>query len=183
MRLKAITLLIFTILTFGCGNSETTNSNQNSVNTPKSNTNATTNAANTLETTKKPEVATTNNAPTLTPVIKAYCEAIIKKDDAALRKVYSQETLKIFEKDMKEENKKSLAEFLAELDPIKDVNQCSARNERIEGDKAFANIKNENMQSGIDIEFVKENGEWKLTNKSSDFDSVKQSATNSNTAK
>jgi hypothetical protein len=183
MRFKAIIFFISTILTLGCGNTETTNGNQNSVNAPNTNTNTKTNADNPLETTKKAEVATTNNAPTLTPVVKAYCEAIIKKDEAALRKIYSQDTLKVFEKDMKAENKTSLAEFLSELDPIKDVNQCSARNEKIEGDKAVANIKNENMTTGFDIEFVKENGEWKLTNKSSDFESVKQSATNSNTGK
>ncbi len=185
MRFKAIIFtffLTFSLLTFGCGGSEEVNKNQNA-NSANTNTPIKTNANDTLGTTKTPEAATTNDAPTLTPVIKAYCEAIIKKDDAALHKIHSRETLMVFEKDMKEENIKSLAEFLSKLDPIKDINQCTARNEKIEGDKAVAEIRTETMPNGIRVEFVKENGEWKLTNKSPEFDAIKESATNSNSAK
>lgn len=185
MRLKAIfftIFLTFSLLTFGCGGSEEINKNQNT-NLANTNTPIKTNANDSLGTTKTPEAATTNDAPTLTPVIKAYCEAIIKKDNATLQKIHSRETLMIYEKDMEEENKTSLADFLSELDPIKDINQCTARNEKIEGDKAIAEIRNENMPNGIRVEFVKENGEWKLTNKSPEFEAIKQSATNSNSAK
>ena len=56
--------------------------------------------------------ATTNNAPTLTPVFKAYCDAWVKNDEAALRKVYSSDTLKGFEAEMKEDKAKSLIKFL-----------------------------------------------------------------------
>ncbi len=185
MRLKAIfftSFLTFSLLTFGCGGSEQVNKNQNA-NVANTNKTTNTNTDNPLGTTKTPEAATTNDAPTLTPVVKAYCQAIIKKDNAALQRIHSRETLMTFEKDMEDENKTSLAEFLAELDPIKDVNQCTARNEKIEGDKATAEIRNENMPTGIRVEFVKENGEWKLTNKSPEFEAIKQSATNSNSAK
>lgn len=180
MRFKIIfftTFLVFALLSFGCGGAEPTNNNQNAANTPNSNA-STTNANNSLNTTKTPEIATTNDAPTLSPVVKAYCEAMTKKDEAAVRKTYSQETIKSFEEDMKAEGKTSLIEFLVETDAIKDVNQCGARNEKIEGDKAVAEIRNENMPNGVKIEFVKENGEWKLTNKAV-FDSVKPAETNS----
>lgn len=179
MRYKLLfftTFLTFALLTIGCGGgNEPANKNQNAVNAPNTNTTTKTNSENPLETTKTPEIATTNNAPTLTPVVKAYCEAMIKKDNAALQKVHSKETLMGYEKDMKDAKKASLAEFLFDLDPIKDVNQCSARNEKIEGDKAVAEIRNENMPNGAKIEFVKENGEWKLTNKPV-FDAVKPAA-------
>lgn len=180
MRFKIIfftTFLVFALLSFGCGDSAPTVNNQNSATAPNTNT-ANTNADNPLNTTKTPEVATTNDAPTLTPVVKAYCEAMIKKDEAAVRKTYSQETIKSFESDMKEEGKTSLIEFLVETDAIKDANQCGARNEKIEGDKAIAEIRNENMPNGVKVEFIKENGEWKLTNKAV-FDSVKPAETNS----
>lgn len=179
MRLKIIfylTILASALLLFGCGGSGTANNSSNA-NAPVTNTNTASANQNSIEPTKKAEVETTNNAPTLSPVVKAYCEAMIKKDDAALRKVYSSDTLAILEKDMKDEGKTSLVEFLSEIEPIKDASKCTARNEKIEGDKAIANIKNENMPNGIDVEFVKENGEWKLTNKSPEINSVKESAT------
>ncbi len=183
MRTKFIiifTILAVTVLTFGCGGAETPNKTLNSNGTTA---NSGTNSDNPLSTTKTPEIATTNEAPTFTPIVKAYCEAMLKKDEAAVRKAYSQETLKIFEADMKDEKMTSMVEFLASTDPIKDVSKCGARNEKIEGDKGSALIRNENMPNGVTIEFVKENGEWKLTTKSPDFDKVKDSAANSNAAK
>ncbi len=177
MRLKTITLITIltsTILVFGCGGSETATNTANTANIESNS-----NSQSPLATTKTPEIATTNEAPTFTPIVKAYCEAIIKKDDAGLRKVHSQDTLKIFDEDMKSENKTSLAEFLGELDPLKDVTKCGARNEKIDGDKGYAIIRTERMPDGISLEFIKENGAWKLTNKSPDVKSVKESATNS----
>jgi hypothetical protein len=184
MRFKTLTILAiftFALSLLGCGGQPSTNdaSNVNETNA----TTKSTNANGPVATTKTPEIATTNEAPTFTPVVKAYCDAMVKKDEAAVRKVYSQETLKIFEADMKDEKITSMVEFLASTDPIKDVSKCGARNEKIDGEKGSAVIKNENMPNGVTIEFVKENGEWKLTTKSPDFDKVKESAANANTAK
>ncbi len=175
-----ITLVFVSVLiSTGCGSEEKP---KNNANVPASNSNSNSNSDNPLSTTKAPEAATANEAPTFTPIVKAYCEALIKRDDTSLRKVFSQDTLKIFEADMKDEKVSSLAEFLYGLEPLKDASKCGARNETITGDKGIAEIRNEKT-SGIKIEFVKENGEWKLTNKSPDFESVKESATNSNSGK
>lgn len=168
--------LIFLIFTSGCGNNETVttspvNTNSSSANISK------TNADNPLNTTKAPEAATTNNAPTLAPVVQSYYEALRKKDDAALRKVYSQATLKTLEADMKEENKKSLSEFITELEPVPDK-PFEVRNEEIQGDAAIAEIRGGSYPNGIKIKFVRESGEWKMTNESPEVQSVKQSATN-----
>lgn len=175
---KSVILLISFILLFltGCGTTETTT---NSVNTNSANANtARTNAENPLATNRKAEEATTNQAETIKPVVMAYYQALKKKDDAALRKVYSRETLKSLEADMKAEGAKSLAEFITELEPAPEQ-PFQVRNEQIQGDTAIAEIRGGAYPNGIKIKFVRENGEWKITNESPDIQSVTQSSTNS----
>ena len=123
----------------------------------------------------------TNNAPTLTPVFKAYCDAWTKNDEAALKKIYSAETLKTFESQMKEEKEKSLLKFL-ESDRVKGT-QCEITNEQITGDKASATIKTNVYPRGLQVEFVKEGGEWKLTNRSPAISSVSTNTNAAGTAK
>src|SRR4051794_31004629 len=95
-------------LSFACGGG-TTGGNLNA-NTANANTGGENN--NTLAVKTPTPEAVTNNAPTLTPVIKAYCDAMNKKDEAALRKIYSSDTLKNFETQMKQQKVKTLMEFL-----------------------------------------------------------------------
>jgi hypothetical protein len=111
-----------------------------------------------------PKEETTNTAPTLTPVFKAYCEAMVKKDEAGLRKVYSADTLKYFEQEMKEEKIPNLIKYLE--DEQISGKLCEVRNEVITGEKAVAEIRADPYPNGIKIEFVKEGGEWKITNRS-----------------
>src|SRR6187397_2046339 len=101
-------LILMAAMLSGCGGGTTT-PNSNAVSTTAANK---ANSNNPLETTKKDPEALTNNAPTLTPVFKAYCEAKIKGDEAGLRKVYSQATLKHFEDEMKKEKIKSVVQYL-----------------------------------------------------------------------
>ena len=122
----------------------------------------------------------TNNAPTLTPVFKAYCAAWAKNDEAALRKVYSSETIRAFEEQMKEEKVKSLTKFL-EVDKVSGT-PCEVSNEQITGDKAMGTIKSNKYPRGLTVEFVKENGEWKLTNRSPAISSMPANAMPANTA-
>ena len=136
------------------------------------------NSENPLTTTKTPEAATANAAPTLAPVVLAYYEALKAKNDAALQRVYSRETLKSLQADMKDEKKTSLAEFITETEPAPDK-PFEVRNEQIQGDSAIAEMRGGSYPNGIKVKFVKENGEWKLTNESPEFESVKQSAANS----
>ncbi len=175
-------LLFFTIFIIGCGGSETPTNTVNTGKPANTNTATTVNADNPLNTTKTPEAATTNNAPTLAPVVQIYYEALKKKDDAALRKIYSQATLKTLEADAKSENKKSLVEFITELEPVPDT-PFTVRNEQIQGDTGVAEMRGGSYPNGIKIKFVKENGEWKMTNESPEIQSVKQSTANSNSAK
>lgn len=172
-------LLFLTVFLIGCGSSE--NSNLTAINSKPANT-ATANANNPLATTKTPEVSTTNNAPTLAPVVQRYYEALQKKDDAALRKIYSQATLKSLEADMRDEKQTSLVAFITELEPVPG-RPFETRNEQIQGDTAIAEIRGGSYPNGIEIKFVKEGGEWKMTNESPVLNSVKQSVSNSNSAR
>ena len=63
----------------------------------------------------------------------AYYEALKTKNDAALKKVYSKETLMSLEKDAAEEGKKSLVEFITELEPVP-AQPFEVRNEQVNGD-------------------------------------------------
>jgi len=173
------TVLIVTCFLTGCPSNEpTTNTNltngqTNTATAPKTNS--------AMETTKATPEAVTNEAPTLKPVFKAYCDAMTKKDEAALRKVYSQATLKSLEADMKAENQKSLMKFLETEQVSNEL--CEVRNEKIEGDVGSAQVMTKGMPNGARLKFVKENGEWKLTTEIPDFEAVKKAAENSNTAK
>lgn len=169
----------FILLTLsGCGGAANTSPNAAAnINSINANV-AKANADNPFNTTKKAEEATTNNAPTVAPVVAAYYEALKKKDDAALRRVYSRETLEDHEKGMKEEGVKSLAEYILSLEQVPDK-PFEVRNEQVSGDTAIAEMRGGSYPNGIKIKFVRENGEWKMTNESPETDAVKQAANNS----
>lgn len=142
--------------------------NANTANTTTANT-------NTLEPKKAEPEKVTNNAPTLTPVFKAFCEAWVKNDEAALRKVYAQETIKLFETQMKADKAKNLIKYLEDADRVSGT-PCEVTNEKIDGDTAVATIHSDKYPRGIPVVFVKENGEWKMTNRSPVLDNMKPSA-------
>ena len=109
------------------------------------------------------QLSAQNEAPTLNPIFIRYCAAWENKDEATLRRFYSSATIKDFAKQMKDEGIKSLSEFLSEdLSPRE---SCRALNEYISGKLATAEIRTKGYPMGLRIVFVKENGEWKMTNK------------------
>ncbi|HEY0458373.1 MAG TPA: hypothetical protein VGC97_04425 [Pyrinomonadaceae bacterium] len=174
------TILTFIFLLSGCPSNSPTNSASNANQTIVNNPNKPTNSGS-LETSKTPTETTVNAAPTLKPVFTAYCDAMTKKDEAALRKVFSQGTLKSLEADMKADNQKSLVKYL-EVERVSNK-LCEVRNEKIEGDTGVAEVKTEGMPNGAKLKFVRENGEWKLTTEIPDFKAVKDSVQSANTAK
>ena len=108
-------------------------------------------------------------AVTLKPTLLAYCDAMRKKDEEGLRKVFSAATLKSFEKDMKDDGIKTLVEFL-ENESVD--TKCELVNETIQGLTGEAKVITDTYPVGTQFKFVKENNEWKLTNESSDVDQV-----------
>jgi hypothetical protein len=177
-----ITILSFAILINACGG-EQPPANGAANNKPANLSNTTINNSNALATVKTPEAATSNNAPTLAPVVQAYYDALKKKDDAALRRVLAQASARALEADMKAEKQTSLAAFVAELEISASDTPFETRNERIEGDKAFAEVRGGSYGVWTPFEFVKENGEWKWTGKSADVESMKKTAAPANSAK
>jgi hypothetical protein len=166
MKVYLLIATVFTALLFSaCGDSTTTTTNVN-VTANRANNAAPVNANVDKDPlaaqTATPE-STTNNAPTLTPVYKAYCAAWVKKDEAALRKIYSSDTIADFEKKMKLDGVKTLVDFLADDKASNEL--CEARNEKITGDTATAEVRTLGYPTGIVVVFAKENGEWKLTNR------------------
>lgn len=173
LKFSAIFLLItFSILIGACGGPVANNAPANNANTPKVEP-ASPNSP--VAVTTPTPATTTNDAPTLAPVYKAQCDALIKKDEAALRKVYSADTLKNFAEQMKDNKTASLMKFLEDDVP---KGPCSAKNEVITGEKAVADIVSSIYPNGFKVVFVKENGEWKMTNQSPTFDAVKPSGLN-----
>lgn len=169
--------IFFSLLTLSACSSADAPKNAANLNAANSNV-AKTNANNPLAVTKKADEETVNKAETIAPVVAAYCDAMRKKDDAALRKIYSRASLQTLEADMKAENEKSLAAYLSS-EPVGDK-PCEVRNEQIKGDKAVAEIRTETYPNGIKYNFVKEDGAWKITDESPEFEAVKQTSANSN---
>lgn len=150
-------LLSFSMIAAACGSDiaiNTNTANSNTANVTKTNANSPV-----AVTTPTPDQVN-NNAPTLTPVYKAYCAAVVKKDDAAIRKFFTSDTLKSFEDGMKDEGIKKLSEYVDKV-----TNEvCEVSNERIKGDKAVAKVKTVSYPNGFEVLFVNENGEWKMSN-------------------
>ena len=61
-----------------------------------------------------------------------------------------------------------MVEFITELEPVPNK-PFEVRNETVQGDTAVAEMSSEQYPNGIKIKFVKENGEWKMTNESPEF--------------
>ncbi len=150
-------LLSLSMMLAACGTDTAVNTNTVNSNTANA---ARTNSNSPVAVTTPTPDQVNNNAPTLTPVYKAYCAAVVKKDDAAIRKFFTADTLKSFEEGMKDEGIKKLSEYVDKV-----TNEvCEVSNERIKGDKAVAKVKTVSYPNGFEVLFVNENGEWKMSN-------------------
>ena len=101
---------------------------------------------------------------TPTATFKAFYEASKKKDVAGMKKALSKGTLDMFDKLAKEQNK-STDDMLKDIDKDdKDKSEKvpETRNEKITGDTATLEVKNDKTGKWDPLPFVKENGEWKI---------------------
>jgi len=92
---------------------------------------------------------------------KAYVEAIKKKDAAAAKQQVSKGSLKMMEDAAKAQDK-SVDELLTgnQAPALKETPET--RNEKIQGDTATLEVKNNVSASWDTMHFVKEDGHWKL---------------------
>jgi hypothetical protein len=101
------------------------------------------------------------NSSSPTKTFKAFYEASKKKDIPGMKKALSKGTVDMFDKLAKEQNK-STDDMLKGLDTTKEEKMPETRNEKITGDTATLEVKNEKTGSWDTLPFVKENGEWKI---------------------
>lgn len=169
---KLSTVALFAILSVACFWSEETpnaNSSANSNNSVNSannlpNTNAVPPANNVVtqpETEVIPKTEEIKSLKTPTEAFKTFTVAAFNKDVETVKQSISKESLKFIEASAKQQNK-TVAELLtggAVQETERKIPEV--RNEKIEGDRATIEVKNE---LGIynKIPLVKENGEWKI---------------------
>ncbi|MGI8883837.1 MAG: hypothetical protein ACR2IA_06295 [Pyrinomonadaceae bacterium] len=112
--------------------------------------------------------APTNNAAVAPASDRSPTETLIAlntaskaKDTAAIKNLVSSGSLKLIEESAKEQNK-SVDELLAEDKGAPFEKLPEMRNEKIHGDAATIEIRNEVTKEFDEVPFVKENGEWKI---------------------
>jgi hypothetical protein len=122
------------------------------------------NASNTRPAATTPPASTANaSASTPTSTFMAFYEASKKSDVEAVKKTLSKASLDFLTAEAKKENKTleaALTESLRNADVPKTTPEV--RNEKINGDNATLEVKDEKTSGWDTFNFVKENGEWKL---------------------
>jgi hypothetical protein len=99
--------------------------------------------------------------------LKTYFEALQKKDAAALKKTLSKGTLEMFEQFAKAQSPpktldEALQTGLASTTTTDSNKMPETRNEKIDGDKATLEVKNEKTGAWETVPFIKEDGDWKI---------------------
>ena len=163
IRLSSAPLTALVIMTLflaaACTTTTPTNSNTAVVSNNANTSNARPAAAAT------PSAATTaSSLSTPTNTFMAFYEASKKNDVPAVIRTLSKESVDFLTAEAKKENK-TLEAALTESLKTSDVPTTApqTRNEKIDGDKATLEIKDEKVADKWDtFNFVKENGEWKL---------------------
>ncbi len=97
-----------------------------------------------------------------TDAFKTYIMATVNKDIPELKKSLSKSSLEFIEKSAKEQNK-TIDEILAGGEVEKESRKIpEVRNEKITGDTATIEYKDETMPEFITMPLVKEDGTWKI---------------------
>jgi len=100
------------------------------------------------------------NRSTPTATLKAFYEASKKKDATAMKKTLSKGSLDMFEKQAKEQGKSF--DDLLKSDQHTPDKMPETRNEKIDGETATLEVKNDQTNKWDTLPFVKEDGEWKI---------------------
>jgi hypothetical protein len=102
-----------------------------------------------------------------TATLKTYFEALQKKDAAGLKKTLSKGTLEMFEQFAKAQSPpktldEALQTGLASTTNTGSDKMPETRNEKIDGEKATLEVKNDKTGQWETVPFVKEEGDWKI---------------------
>ncbi len=157
MKTYQLTIIAVIVLAFGaCSSTQPTNTA--TVNQPANDITATTETKTTNDSQPSSQPAVTGSP---SEVLKSFTEATQKKDIETIKKTLSKGTLKVSEESAKKQNI-SLDEMLMKIENTKDKKLPEVRNEKIDGDTATVEVKNEGSGEYDVMPFVKEDGSWKL---------------------
>lgn len=168
MRYQILFLFITIIFLTGCPGG--TGQPKNTGNSANTNSNVTKTSNNVLGTNKPPETAKVDDATSIKPTVEGFYEALKKKDEAGAKKYLSAAALKYYETEAKSEKKTWFAYLLEAEDPVSEKREV--RNEKINGEKATAEIKGGPLGIFTSIAFIKENGEWKFDSPDKSFEGI-----------
>ena len=152
IQLGAALALAALVLT-ACTKSATNSNNANNSNsTSNSNTPANKNSST---------AATTGDYSTPTAAFQSFYAAVKGNDLDGIKRSISKSAMASLEKDAAKDNK-TVDEALKEV--VKDApsSRPEIRNEKIEGDKATIEFKDDKMNTWSPVSFVKEDGQWKI---------------------
>ncbi|MCB1024363.1 MAG: DUF4878 domain-containing protein [Acidobacteria bacterium] len=111
------------------------------------------------EAAKTGDDAASSKSPTET--MKAYIEALKKKDAAVIKASISKASLEGYEKSAKAQGK-TIDEMIASDEDVSDKTMPEMRNEKIDGDTAVVEVKMDDTGKWEKVPFVKEEGAWKI---------------------
>lgn len=150
MKIYQIAVFLLAALTFGGCNSTQTN-NTAIVNQPTNQAKATNES--------QPSSQAGLDSPTET--LKTFAAATKKKDAEAIKKTLSKSTMKVIEESAKQQNI-SVNEMLTKAEDPEGKDLPETRNEKIDGDTATLEIKDDVTGEFDEMPFVKEDGVWKI---------------------
>ncbi|HEX8736186.1 MAG TPA: hypothetical protein VF721_12735 [Pyrinomonadaceae bacterium] len=98
-----------------------------------------------------------------TEALKQYVEAIKSKNLDKIKETASKKTIQLMEETAKEEGM-TLEEAIQKNEPVIPpiLQNPETRNEKINGSKATVEVRNKYTDSWIEMDFVKEDGRWKV---------------------
>lgn len=158
--LMAITLAAAITLLTGCSKGTSNNTTANTGNTASASPTAT---ATQPPTTSTP--TTPNSGPSPTEAFTAYYEAIKRKDVEGVKNVFSKGTLSMMEDRAKKTNTSVdavMKEGLEEAGKDVPAELPKTRNEKVDGDRATLEVRNDKEDKWELLHFVREDGKWKI---------------------
>ena len=155
MKAKSLTPLLAVLIVSifalsACSKSGNTNNGNNSNNTSNSTANKGT-----------PNSPPVGDYSTPTAAFKSFYEASKANDLEGIKRSMSKKAMEEVAKNSAKENK-TVDDSLKDMTKDAPAGMPQMRNEKIEGDKASAEMKDDKMDKWITVYFVKEDGKWKV---------------------
>ena len=153
MKIYQLAFLLFFALAFGACSSSPSNTA-----VTVSNTNSTNETKAADQNSPAGETAVSGSP---TETLKNFAAATKKKDAEGIKNTLSKSTMKVIEESAKKQNI-SIDEMLTKAEDPKKKDLPEMRNEKIEGDTATLEVKNDVTGDFDVMPFVKEDGSWKI---------------------